>query len=96
MTPLTAPCPRCVRPCAEFSSPAPGRWFACDNCERGDDGGYDIQASRALGPLTFTLDESADAELERRFPTDPPSPADYWDDGAPRPSCDLNQSNPED
>jgi hypothetical protein len=73
--PLTAPCPNCARPCTEYTDPF-GYFFAtptfaCDNCERGDGVDSWRGVAVALGPLTFTLDESRDADLQRRFPTDP-------------------------
>ena len=62
---MTAPCPRCGRQCDEIDTPSHEHVFACDNCERGDDGGYDVYVSRAMGPLTFTLDEANDADDDR-------------------------------
>lgn len=66
--PLTAPCPNCARPCIEYTDPfgyyIPGHLFACDNCELGDGVDSWRGIAVALGPLTFTLEESQDAELD--------------------------------
>ena len=104
-----APCPRCGRPCAELLDPfgyhRKPPVFACSNCEDGDS----PDGSVALGPLTFTLDESLCdhrwtgrdyATCGRCGALNPAGPAaanePLFDGAARRPSCDLNQPNPED
>lgn len=66
---LSATCPQCALDCDEITDPF-GYFFnppafMCSNCERGDGVDAIRGIAVALGPLTFTLDESQQATAER-------------------------------